>query len=256
MEIPGKIAIVSGGASGIGRGTCEELAAKGAKVMIFDLNEDACKEAVVSLGADKSAYAIVDVSDEEAVVAGVEKTVDLFGAVHICVNCAGVPFAAKTADDKGNVFPLNTWKKVIDVNLTGTFNVLKHTASRMIKNEGIGADLERGVIVNISSAAAYEGQAGQAAYSASKAGIVGMTLPIARDLARYGIRVNSIAPGIFNTPMLKGMPEKVTEALKLIPLFPKRLGNPREIGMLVCQIVENSMFNAEVIKLDAGARMT
>jgi 3-hydroxyacyl-CoA dehydrogenase / 3-hydroxy-2-methylbutyryl-CoA dehydrogenase len=256
MEIKGKVAVVTGGASGIGRGACEAFVARGGKVAILDMNEETGQATVAALGAGNALFAKTDVADEAQVSAAIDATVAKFGAIHIVVNAAGVPHAAKTVDDDGNAFPLKVWNKVIGINLTGTFNVLRLAAAKMIRNAPDGESGERGVIINISSGAATQGQAGQAAYSASKAGVVGMVLPVARDLAKHGIRVMAVAPGLFDTPMLAGVPDKVRDALMRIPLFPKRMGQSREIGAALCAIVEIPYFNAETIALDGGARMT
>jgi len=255
MEIIGKVAVVTGGASGIGRGTCEAFVHRGGSVVIFDLNEEAGAQLVDTLGSDKALFLKVDVADEAQVAAAIDAAVARFGSIHVVVNAAGIPLAAKTVDNDGNPFPLKTWNKVIAVNLTGTFNVLRLAAAKMIRNVPDPDTGERGVIFNISSGAATQGQAGQAAYSASKAAVVGMVLPVARDLAKHGIRVMAIAPGLFDTPMLAGVPDKVLDALKTMALFPKRLGQPRELGAAICSVVEIPYFNAETIALDGGARM-
>jgi 3-hydroxyacyl-CoA dehydrogenase / 3-hydroxy-2-methylbutyryl-CoA dehydrogenase len=256
MAIKGKVAVVTGGASGIGRGTCEEFVRRGGKVAIFDLNEEAGLLLVAALGVANAMFAKVDVSDEVQVGAGIDAVIAKFGGIHVVVNAAGVPLAAKTVDNDGNPFPLKVWNKVIAVNLTGTFNVLRLAAAKMIRNAPDEKTGERGVIFNISSGAATQGQTGQAAYSASKAAVIGMVLPVARDLAKHGIRVMAITPGLFDTPMLAGVPEKVLDALKTMALFPKRLGQAQELGAAVCAIVEIPYFNAESIALDGGARMT
>lgn len=253
MEIRDKVAIITGGASGLGLATAKSLIAQGAKVMIFDLNEEKAKEVCEDLG-ENSAYIKVDVTKEESVMAGVEKTVDQFGAVHICVNCAGVGTPQKTLGRSGPI-PLENFKTVIDINLIGTFNVLRLAAEQMAKNAPLTAEGERGIIVNTASVAAFDGQMGQAAYGASKAGVAGMTLPIARDLSSYGIRINTIAPGLFRTPMAEGLPEKIIDKLETMVEFPKRLGQPSEYASLVSFMVENEYINGEVIRLDGGIRM-
>lgn len=253
MEIRDKVAIITGGASGLGLATAKSLIAQGAKVMIFDLNEEKAKEVCEDLG-ENSAYIKVDVTKEESVMAGVEKIVDQFGAVHICVNCAGVGTPQKTLGRSGPI-PLENFKTVIDINLIGTFNVLRLAAEQMAKNAPLTAEGERGIIVNTASVAAFDGQMGQAAYGASKAGVAGMTLPIARDLSSYGIRINTIAPGLFRTPMAEGLPEKIIDKLETMVEFPKRLGQPSEYASLVSFMVENEYINGEVIRLDGGIRM-
>jgi len=255
MRIEGKVAIVTGGASGIGRGVCEEWVARGGRVVIFDLQAERAQETAAALGRERAAAVEVDVTDEAAVQAGIEQTRAAFGAIHVAVNSAGVPFAAKTVDRDGKPFPLELWNKVIAINLTGTFNVLRLAATEMARNAPEGESAERGVVVNIASGAAFDGQTGQAAYAASKAAVVGMALPIARDLAGFGIRVMTIAPGLFETPMVAGVPDKVRESLLQMILYPRRMGTPREAGALACAIVETPYLNAECIRLDAGARM-
>lgn len=253
MEIKDKVAIVTGGASGLGLATAKNFVDQGAKVMIFDLNEEKAKEVCASLG-ENIAFVSVDVTSEVSVMAGVEKTVEQFGAVHICVNCAGVGTPQKTLGRNGPI-PLENFKTVIDINLIGTFNVVRLAAEQMAKNEPLTEGGERGIIVNTASVAAFDGQMGQAAYGASKAGVAGMTLPIARDLSSYGIRINTIAPGLFRTPMAEGLPEKVIEKLETMVEFPKRLGKPFEYASLVSFMVENEYINGEVIRLDGGIRM-
>lgn len=253
MELKGKVAIVTGGASGLGRATTEAFLAKGAKVVIFDLNEDAGNAVAAELGANCK-FAKVNVADEASVQAGIALTVESFGAVHIAVNCAGIGSAMKTHGGKGP-HSLDVFSKVISVNLIGTFNVTRLAAEAMSKNEPVTEDGERGVIINTASVAAFDGQVGQVAYSASKGGIVGMTLPIARDLAPYGIRINTIAPGIFNTPLMNAAPDVVKLPLIEATQFPKRLGHPPEYGQMACSIIENGFLNGEVIRLDGSIRM-
>jgi len=255
MDITNKVAVVTGAASGLGRATAGQLVAKGAKVMIFDLNEDAAQQAVNELGAENASYALVNVTDEESVAAGIAKTIETFGAVHICVNCAGIATGGKILDRDNNALPLGEFSKTVTINLIGSFNVARLAAEQMAKNEPLNDNGERGLIVNTASVAAYEGQLGQCAYSASKGGIVGMTLPMARDLAKLGIRVNAIAPGIMGTPMLKGLPQNVQDGLIVDVQFPKRLGEPEEFGDLVVHFAENAYLNGEVIRLDGALRM-
>ena len=252
MDIKGKVALITGGASGLGLATAEKLLAAGSKIMLVDLNEDNVKKASESLG-DEAAYAIANVTDEDSVTECIKSTVDKFGGIHIVVNCAGIGSASKTVGKDG-AHPLQYFKTVVDINLTGTFNVLRLAAVEMGNNEP-GEDGECGVIVNTASVAAFDGQIGQAGYSASKAGVVGMTLPIARDLARMGIRVNTIAPGIFDTPMMAMAPDQVRNPLIEMTQFPKRLGLPQEYASLVKHIVENPFLNGETIRLDGGIRM-
>jgi len=253
MELAGKVAIVTGGASGLGRATTEMLVERGVKVVIFDRDDDQALTVADALGGNCS-YAKVDVTDEEAIKIGIQHAVDTFGALHICINCAGIGMASKTVGRNGP-HDLELFKTVIGINLIGTFNVLRLCAEQMATNEALNDDGEKGVIINTASVAAFDGQVGQVAYSASKGGIVGMTLPVARDLAPLGIRINVIAPGIFNTPLMNASPDKVKQPLIDATQFPKRLGHPSEYAQLVCNMVENSFLNGEVIRLDGGIRM-
>jgi len=251
MDIASKVAIVTGGASGLGRAVAEALLRAGARVVLFD--RDAARGAAAAMG-DAALFAEVDVTSEPQVQAGIDRALAVFGSIHICVNCAGVPDAAKTVSD-GKPFPLPVWDKVIAVNLTGTFNVLRLAAVAMTRNEPDGE--ERGVIVNLSSGAAHDGQMGQAAYAASKAGVIGLTLPVARDLAEHGIRCVAVAPGLFDTPIVAGLPKKVAQAIvDRMVLFPPRMGRPQELAQLVCTIVANAYLNATCLHIDAGARMS
>lgn len=252
MDLSNKVAIVTGGASGLGLATVEAYLAKGAKVVIFDLNVEQGQAVAARLGADVL-FAQVNVSDEVSVQAGIAKTVEKFGAVHIAVNCAGIGSASRTVGKNGPM-PLEQFSKVITVNLIGTFNVTRLAAAEMQKNEG-GADGDKGVIINTASVAAFDGQIGQVAYSASKGGVVGMTLPLARDLAAIGVRVNTIAPGIFNTPLMNAAPDAVKLPLIEMTQFPKRLGHPGEYAQLAVHMVENSFLNGETIRLDGAIRM-
>jgi NAD(P)-dependent dehydrogenase (short-subunit alcohol dehydrogenase family) len=253
MELKDKVAVITGGASGLGRATAEKVIAAGGKVALFDLNEDLAQATAKELGTGAAAFK-VNVAEEASVQAAVAATVDHFGAIHINVNCAGIGAAARTLGKDGPM-PLKTFEFVIGVNLIGTFNTLRLCAEQMAKNEPVNADGERGVIVNTASVAAFDGQVGQAAYSASKAGVAGMTLPIARDLSRNGIRVCTIAPGIFETPMMLGAPDAVRMPLIEMVQFPKRLGNAPEFAQLAVQIIENAYLNGETIRLDGSIRM-
>ena len=252
MDISGKVALITGGASGLGLATAEKLLESGSKVMLVDLNEENVKKSAENLG-DNTSYAVANVTDEDSVKGCIANTMDTFGGIHIVVNCAGIGSASKTVGKDG-AHPLDYFKMVVDINLTGTFNVLRLAAVEMGNNEP-GDDGECGVIVNTASVAAFDGQIGQAGYSASKAGVVGMTLPIARDLARMGIRINTIAPGIFDTPMMAMAPDQVRNPLIEMTQFPKRLGLPNEYASLVKHIVENPFLNGETIRLDGGIRM-
>lgn len=253
MEINGKTAVVTGGASGLGRATVERYVADGANVAIFDLNETAGNELASLLGG-KVAFFNVDVSNEASVQKALDEVIKKFGALHIVNNFAGIPSACKTYGTKGP-HPLDSYIKVIMVNQIGTFNVCRLAAEKMAANDPINDDGERGVIINTASIAAYEGQIGQVAYSASKGAIVGMTLPMARELAAYGIRVNTIVPGIIHTPMFDTLSKPVYEALEKSPVFPQRLGRTSEIANLSAHIVANDYINGECIRMDAGIRM-
>ena len=253
MEISNKVALITGGASGLGLATAETLVESGSKVMLLDLNEDNAKAALEKLGSDSS-YVIANVTDESSVQSAIDKTVEEFGSLHIVVNCAGIGSASKTVGRDG-AHPLDYFKTVVDINLNGTFNVLRLAALVMGNNEP-NEDGECGVIINTASVAAFDGQIGQAAYSASKGGIVAMTLPAARELAKYGIRVCTIAPGLFQTPMLEGLPEKAYDSLVESTIYPKRLGFPHEYAKLVFAIYKNNMINGETIRLDGSLRMS
>ena len=251
MRIEGKVALVTGGASGLGRATAEALLAAGANVVICDLPTSDGAEVAKSLG-EAARFAPTDVTSEEDVRAAVALAAGEFGGLHVAVNCAGVGWAQRVLGKQGT-HSLELFTKVVQVNLIGTFNVIRLAAEQMVKAEP--EDGERGVIVNTASIAAFDGQVGQAAYSASKGGVVGMTLPLARDLAQALVRVMTIAPGTFDTPMLAALPEEAREALaKAIP-HPSRLGDPGEYGALVRHIVENPVLNGEVIRLDGALRM-
>ena len=245
------IAAVTGGASGLGAATATALAARGAKVAILDMNKDLGTALAVDLGGHFNA---VDVTDPAQVGTALKNIRDRHGALHVLVNCAGIGTPAKTVS-KGVPHDPALFAKVIGVNLLGSFNCASQAAALMVSADPLNEDGERGVIINTASVAAYEGQVGQVAYAASKGGIVGMTLPMARDLAPNGVRVCSIAPGLFLTPMLQGLPEDVQTSLGQQVPFPARLGAPDEYAKLVCQIVENTMLNGEVIRLDGAIRM-
>ena len=253
MHIKDKVAVITGGASGLGRATAKMFVEKGAKVAILDMNaKDG--EALAAEFGDSGIFCNVNVSDEASVQAALDETVKTFGAVHICCNYAGISNAFKTFGHKG-VFPLDAFNKVILVNLVGTFNVLRLAAEKMSENEPFNEDGGRGVIINTASVAAYDGQIGQAAYSASKGGIVSMTLPIARDLGPIGVRVNTIVPGLIRTPLLEGGGPEFVEKLEAQVEYPKRLGDPAEIAHLAVMMVENDYINAECVRLDGGIRM-
>ena len=249
MDIQGKVFIVTGGASGLGEGTARMLAAHGAKVVVADLQADKGQAVATELGG---AFVKCDVSSEDDGKAVVAKALSLGKLVGL-VNCAGIAPAIKTVGKEG-AHPLAVFAKTVTVNLVGSFNMIRLAAEAMAKNEPEPTG-ERGVLISTASVAAYDGQIGQAAYSASKGGVVGMTLPIARDLARSGIRNMTIAPGIFGTPMLFTMPKEVQDALAAGVPFPSRLGTPADFAKLVHQIVTNEMLNGEVIRLDGAIRL-
>jgi NAD(P)-dependent dehydrogenase (short-subunit alcohol dehydrogenase family) len=252
MNISGKVALVTGGASGLGLATVKKLHAAGASVVIVDLPSSDGKTVVEDLG-ERAVFAPADVTNEDEVHAAIAAATDL-GPLSITVNCAGIGNAIRVVAKDGTPFPLSDFAKVVNVNLIGTFNVIRLVAAAMIKNTEV-SDEERGVIVNTASVAAFDGQIGQTAYSASKGGVVGMTLPIARDLAQHAIRVVTIAPGLFLTPMFETLPAEAIDSLgKQVP-HPARLGNPTEYAALVEHIAENIMLNGEVIRLDGAIRM-
>ena len=232
MDIKDKVVIVTGAASGLGNATANELLNTGAKIVAFDLN----KADIVSPNA---LICEVDVTSEESVQTAIDAAVEKFGAIHVCINCAGIAPAQKLLDREGKAMPLADFQKGININLIGTFNVARLAAEQMAKNEPEGEAQERGIIINTASVAAYEGQMGQVTYAASKGAIVSLSLPMARDLARNGIRVNAIAPGIMGTPMLLNMPENVQESLVANIQFPKRMGLTSEYGQLCIHFIEN-----------------
>jgi len=247
----GHAAIVTGGASGLGAATAQRLAADGLKVAIFDLNVDLGKAQAARFGGQ---FFRVDVSDPDSVAAGIAEAEAGAGAIRILVNCAGIAAGAKTVS-RGAAHDPELFEKVVRVNLMGSFNCASQAAARMVVAEPLGPDGARGVIVSTASVAAFDGQVGQVAYSASKGGIVGMTLPMARDLADKGIRVCAVAPGLFLTPLMEQLPEEVQASLGAQVPFPSRLGAPEEYADMVRQITRNPMLNGEVIRLDGAIRM-
>ncbi len=253
MEIANKVAVITGGASGLGRAAAEMIVARGGKVMILDRDTARAAEVVAALG-EQAAAVECDVTSEASVAAAIEATLQKFGAIHVCINCAGVGSAMKTVGRENKPHDLGVFDMVVKINLIGTFNVLRLAAAAMADNEP-AEDNERGVIINTASVAAFDGQVGQVAYAATKGGVVGMTLPIARDLAPLGIRCNTIAPGIFNTPLMNAAPDKVKQPLIEMTQFPKRLGHPPEYAALVAHLIENTFMNGETIRLDGGIRM-
>lgn len=246
MNLDNQIALITGGASGMGKACAEYLQQHGMSVVIWDKQED--KESTADL------FVSCDVTSDESVEKAMKETIAKVGAPRVCVNCAGIAPAKRIVGKEG-AMPLAAFKQVIDVNLIGTFNVMRVAAHAMSGLELDMSSQERGVIINTASVAAFEGQIGQAAYSASKGGIVSMTLPAARELAQFGIRVNTIAPGLIATPMLLNMPQEVQDSLAATVTFPKRLGKPEEFAALVEHIITNSMINGEVIRLDGALRM-
>jgi NAD(P)-dependent dehydrogenase (short-subunit alcohol dehydrogenase family) len=249
MKLTGVAAIVTGGGSGLGRATAEALAAKGAKVTVFDLNPAAAEEAAKAIGGLAVAG---DVADETSAGAALAKAAAAHGAARVLVNCAGIGVAKRVVGREGPQ-PLADFEKVIRVNLIGTFNMIRLAAAEMGKLEPIEG--ERGVVISTASIAAYDGQIGQAAYSASKGGVVAMTLPIARELAQFGVRVNAIAPGVFMTPMMSGLPQAAQDSLGASVPFPARLGQPAEYAALAIHIIENGYLNGETIRIDGALRM-
>ncbi|WP_207885513.1 3-hydroxyacyl-CoA dehydrogenase [Pseudomonas sp. 30_B] len=253
MQIQNKVFLITGGGSGLGAATAKALVDAGAKVVLADINAEAGAAQVAELGEANARFIRTDVCSEADAKAAVQTALDTFGALHGLANCAGVAPAEKIIGRNG-VHALESFTRTININLIGTFNMLRLAAEAMARNEP-DAGGERGIIINTASVAAFDGQIGQAAYSASKSAVVGMTLPIARELARSGIRVMTIAPGIFETPMMAGMPQEVRDSLGASVPFPPRLGRPDEYAALARHIIENSMLNGEVIRLDGAIRM-
>lgn len=252
MQIENKTFLITGGASGLGLATAQRIVSKGGNAVLADVNEAAGKQAQKELGA-ATLFLKTDVTDEENIKQSIAKALARFGALHGAINCAGIGPGERVLGRNG-VHRLETFSKVIQINLIGTFNVLR-LAAEAIQNNEPEASGERGIIINTASVAAYEGQIGQAAYSASKGGIIAMMLPIARELARFGIRVMTIAPGTFETPLLMGFSEEVKASLGQQVPFPSRLGKPEEYAQLAQQIIENQMLNGETIRLDGAIRM-
>lgn len=253
MQLESVRAIVTGGVSGLGLAVAQHLVAHGGKVALFDVNDDKGAAAVAELGEGKSRYFKTDVTSEAGVVDNVAAAREFLGGLNVVINCAGILGAGRVLGKEG-AMPLSQFQGTVMVNLVGSFNVAKAAAALMQHNDA-GTDGERGVIVNTASVAAYEGQIGQAAYSASKGGVVAMTLPMARELARFGIRVMTIAPGVFWTPMVDGMPDSVQQSLAASIPFPSRLGQPKEFADLVAYILGNTYLNGETIRLDGATRL-
>jgi len=252
MQFENIKAIITGGISGLGLAVAKSFAARGAKLALFDVNEDQAEKALDALGGGARFFR-TDVTDEQAVADAVAGACEFMDGLDVTVNCAGILGAGRVLGKHGPM-PLDRFRSTVLVNLVGSFNVAKAAADRMQHNQP-NADGERGVIINTASVAAWEGQIGQAAYSASKGGVVGMTLPMARELTRFGIRVNTIAPGVFHTPMVDTMPEQVQQALADSVPFPKRLGKPEEFADLCIHLIENAYFNGAAIRLDGAIRL-
>lgn len=253
MQLADLKAVVTGGVSGLGLAVAQRIVAEGGKVALFDLNDDKGAAAVAALGAERACYLRTDVSDEAQVAAQLAAARDFLGGLNAAVNCAGILGAGRVLGKEAPM-PLATFQGTVMVNLVGSFNVAK-AAADLMQHNAPGEDGERGVIVNTASVAAYEGQIGQAAYAASKGGVVAMTLPMARELARFGIRVNTIAPGIFWTPMVDGMPEAVQQSLAASIPYPSRLGRPDEFADTVMFLLRNRYLNGETIRLDGAVRL-
>ena len=252
MKLSETIAVVTGGASGIGEAAVRQIVGAGGKCAILDMNTERGTALAGELGA-AVIHCDCDVTDEDSIVASLDACEAAFGGVTAALNFAGIAVAVKTLGRDGP-HSMALYRKVVDINLNGTFNVCSLASERMQKNTA-NSDGELGVMVNTASVAAFDGQKGQAAYAASKAGVAGLTLPMARDLASYGIRVNAIAPGLILTPMLQGLPQDAQDALAQQPLFPKRLGKPEEVAALACFMIESSYMNGETVRLDAGIRL-
>ena len=254
MDLNNKTAILTGGASGLGEATARLYAELGVNVAIFDMADDRGNAVVAELG-EQALYCSVNVVDEDSVAAGIEAAKSAFGPIHILNNFAGINRGYKVVGKEFVPHALDKYREVIDINLIGTFNVLRLVAAEMAQQEPVTEDGSRGVIINTGSIAGYEGQIGQAAYAASKGGVIGMTICLARDLAEHGIRVNAIVPGLVHTPLFDALPEHIFEALESSVLYPKRLGRPAEIAHLARTIAENDYINGECIRIDGGIRM-
>ena len=254
MNLQKKVAVITGGASGLGEATVRRFVQQGVSCAIFDLNDESGNALAAELG-DSVAYFKVDVTNEESVETAVNQTVEKFGAIHINCNYAGIGHAEKTVGKEHKPHALDSYKRVIDINLVGTFNVLRLCAAQMSKQEPLDEDGNRGVILNTASVAGQEGQIGQAAYAATKGAVIGSTICLARDLSQYGIRVNTIVPGLIHTKLFDSLPENVYQSLEASVLNPQRLGKPDEIAHLAQYLVENDYMNGECVRMDGGIRM-
>lgn len=252
MEIRNTVSVITGGASGIGEACARKIIEAGGRVAILDLNGERGENLIGQLG-DAAKFLKADVTSEKEVEAAIAEVMASFGGIHVTINCAGIGIPAKVLSKRGPI-QMETFRKVVEVNLFGTMNVLRLTANEMLKNTP-NEDGEKGVVINTASIAAFEGQIGQASYSASKAALVGMTLPIAREFAEYGIRINTIAPGLIDTPLFDALSPEVKESLKKSVPFPRRMGKPGEFAILACHIIGNPMINGETIRLDGALRM-
>lgn len=253
MDIKDKVIVITGGASGMGAACAQRFSQAGASVALLDMNEERVKEQASKCGGIGLAC---DVSDASSIQQAIKSVVNHYSAIHVAINCAGIAPAKRIVGKDGGAMPLDDFKRVIDINLVGSFNVTRLVAAQIAKQDPQTSSGECGVIINTASVAAFEGQIGQAAYSASKGGVVAMTLPMARELERYGIRVMTIAPGIMATPMMTAFPDHVQDALAKTVTFPKRLGHSDEFSSLAQSIVENEYLNGEVIRLDGAIRMS
>lgn len=254
MRIEGSLCAVTGAASGLGRATAKALHEAGANLLLLDLNQDRLNDLQGELAPATTIASVVDIRRPEQVEKAFDEAIVHFGSLRAVVNCAGIASSAKIVS-RGEAHDYDLWRKVIDINLNGTFNVMRLAAARMVANDPAGEANERGVIVNTASVAAEDGQKGQAAYAASKAGVAALSLPVARDLAEHGVRCVAVAPGLFGTELFEQIPEKGIEALKRALLYPARMGLPAEFAMLVRHIVENQYLNGSLIRLDGGARL-
>lgn len=255
MDITNHTAVITGGCSGLGLAAAEALADAGARVVLIDLNAEKGASLVARFGPERALFIQADVTSEDQITSALESAISTFGAIHFCINCAGIAPAERLLSKAGEAASLERFNQTIAINLSGTFNVARLAAAKIALNPADDQTGERGVIINTASIAGYEGQIGQTAYAASKAGIIGLTLPMARDLAAAGIRVNSIAPGVMGTPLLTAMPQAVQDAVSAMVPFPKRLGKPAEFARLVLHLCENTYINGETIRLDGALRM-